>query len=316
MKGKYDVVIWNNRVRYELCIERQITVLKGNSGTGKSTLVSMVRTLLRRDSGGVHCNMRDSLAVVADEDMFKEKIGKTSGKIFFVDEGNGYVNSKEFAEAVNFSDNYFVIVSRSGQLDWLTYSIDSIFELGTEKKGNVSITRMYRRYLDKAEWYKPDCVVVEDSGSGYEMMQNIFSCPVYSAKGKDNVYNVAVSLMRSNRNVYVIVDGAAFGNCIGRFNFDILRVLVYTPESFEWLLLNTNSIGRFVNISVLTETYNYCDSVKYLSWERFYTDVLKKVLKEKLLVGYTKSKLPDQLKADKIEDEVKTLLKDIDWSDC
>lgn len=144
MRGKYDVIIWNNRVRYELCIERQKTILKGNSGTGKSTLVSMVRTLLKRDGGGVHCNMRDSLAVISDEEMYREKIAKSEGKIVFIDDGEAYVNTKEFSEAVRKSDSCFVIVSRTGRLDWLPYSEDLVFELGTEKVGRVLVTKLYK----------------------------------------------------------------------------------------------------------------------------------------------------------------------------
>ena len=43
MKGKYKIVIKNNRLHYELEIKRNITIIKGDSATGKTTLIDMVR---------------------------------------------------------------------------------------------------------------------------------------------------------------------------------------------------------------------------------------------------------------------------------
>lgn len=41
MKGKYKIVIHDTNVRYELELERNITIIKGKSGTGKSNLYRM-----------------------------------------------------------------------------------------------------------------------------------------------------------------------------------------------------------------------------------------------------------------------------------
>ena len=38
MRGKYTFKIANNKICYEFEIIRSVTVIKGNSGTGKSTL--------------------------------------------------------------------------------------------------------------------------------------------------------------------------------------------------------------------------------------------------------------------------------------
>ena len=43
MKGKYKVIVQNNRLHYELEIRRNITIIQGNSATGKTTLVNMLR---------------------------------------------------------------------------------------------------------------------------------------------------------------------------------------------------------------------------------------------------------------------------------
>ena len=43
MKGKYHVKLQNGSLRYEFDIKRNITVLKGDSATGKTTLIGMVQ---------------------------------------------------------------------------------------------------------------------------------------------------------------------------------------------------------------------------------------------------------------------------------
>jgi predicted ATPase len=41
MKGKYHIVVQNNKLRYEMTIRRNITIIRGDSASGKSTLAVM-----------------------------------------------------------------------------------------------------------------------------------------------------------------------------------------------------------------------------------------------------------------------------------
>ena len=43
MKGSYSISVQNNRIKYEFTIKRNITVVQGNSATGKTSLVDMIR---------------------------------------------------------------------------------------------------------------------------------------------------------------------------------------------------------------------------------------------------------------------------------
>lgn len=43
MKGKHKVIVQNNRLHYEFEIKRNITVIRGDSATGKTTLINMIR---------------------------------------------------------------------------------------------------------------------------------------------------------------------------------------------------------------------------------------------------------------------------------
>ena len=42
MKGKYHIVVQNNKLRYELDIRRNITIIRGDSATGKTKLIDMI----------------------------------------------------------------------------------------------------------------------------------------------------------------------------------------------------------------------------------------------------------------------------------
>lgn len=43
MKGSVTVIVRNAKTKYEFTIKRNITVIKGNSATGKTTLIDMIR---------------------------------------------------------------------------------------------------------------------------------------------------------------------------------------------------------------------------------------------------------------------------------
>lgn len=42
MIGKYDIEVSNNRVHYFLTVKRNITIIQGNSATGKTELLEAV----------------------------------------------------------------------------------------------------------------------------------------------------------------------------------------------------------------------------------------------------------------------------------
>lgn len=43
MKGKHRIIVQNNKLHYEFEIKRNITVIQGDSATGKTTLINMLR---------------------------------------------------------------------------------------------------------------------------------------------------------------------------------------------------------------------------------------------------------------------------------
>ena len=43
MKKSYRIIVSNATIRYDFTIRRNITIIKGDSATGKTTLVEMIR---------------------------------------------------------------------------------------------------------------------------------------------------------------------------------------------------------------------------------------------------------------------------------
>ena len=68
------------------------------------------------------------------------------------------------------------------------------------------------------------------------------------------------------------------------------KIVLYAPESFEYLLLRANIIDR---TSEATEkTYELADSREYFSWEEFYTAYLIEQTRN-TIYEYSKKKLKD-----------------------
>ena len=75
-----------------------------------------------------------------------------------------------------------------------------------------------------------------------------------------------------------IVDGAAYGahiQSIYKYSEDRLdrNIVLWMPESFEYLLLKAGIIEFEDVAKVLAEPYNYIECSKHFSWERFFTDL-------------------------------------------
>ena len=68
MTGAYQVVVQNRKIKFDFEIRRNITILRGDSATGKTTLVEMIREYeeLGPDSGiELHCSFRAAVGKTA-----------------------------------------------------------------------------------------------------------------------------------------------------------------------------------------------------------------------------------------------------------
>lgn len=298
MKGKYHIEIVSNKLRYELDIRRNITIIRGDSASGKTRLVSLISDYNNYgDDSGVHIEC-DVECVTVSGLKWKEQIEKINNSIIFIDEGNAFVRQPEFAEVANKNSNYFVLISRE-KLSTLPYSVNEIYGLRQSNKYNnikQVFNETYSIYSDMniIGDIKPDIIITEDSKSGYQFFNEVanktnIKCDY--AGGKDKVFNKIIGLHKQSKDkvVLAIVDGAAFGPEMEDI-IDYIRlknnVVLYTPESFEWLILKSGILD--VANAKLVNTYDYVDSKEHFSWEQYYTSLIIEVT-HKTQYQYSKS---------------------------
>lgn len=298
MKGKHHIVVQNRKLKYEFDIKRNITIIKGDSATGKTTLFQMIRQAasLGKSSGvQISCDVE---CLPLEGSQWKTILQSLSNKILFIDEENAFIKSEEFAKEVQCADNYFVIITRENLYN-LPYSVDEIY--GIHASGKYHQTQrvyhdFYRIYPDTPpQAFKPDLLIIEDSQAGFEFFleiakRNGISC--ISAQSKTRLY-ATIQQHLQNQSICVIADGAAIGAEMERL-YSIYTsqndIRLYLPESFEWLLLSSGIIDDHKLEIILQAPEAYIESQTYFSWERFFTQLLCNLTRETFL-HYNKSTL-------------------------
>lgn len=281
MKGKHRIVVQNNRLHYEFEIKRNITIIEGNSATGKTTLINMLRQAenLGKSSGiDVLC---DVPCRILEGRNWRLILENSSENIFFVDEENEFINTKDFAASVRGSDNYFVLITRENLYN-LPYSVEEIYGLHSSGKYHDTKQVYQQTYLiyskEQSFPVKPEKIIVEDSNAGYEFLKAVseesgIACE--SAKGKSNLFAVLNNV--GDKEVCVIADGAAIDPEMNRlYNQTVKKknIHLYLPESFEWIILNSKLIGGKEIDLILERPEDYIDSEEFFSWERYFTKLL------------------------------------------
>ena len=51
MKGKHRVVVSTKRLKYDFELRRNLTIIRGDSATGKTTLIDMIQDYVNNPSG-------------------------------------------------------------------------------------------------------------------------------------------------------------------------------------------------------------------------------------------------------------------------
>lgn len=275
MKGIHKVVVGTKYLKYEFELRRNLTIIRGDSATGKTTLVDMIRTHMNDgESGPVTLNC-DKRCYVVEGNLWKGQLDNIQDGIVFIDEGNEFVKTKDFARAIQQTDNYYVIVTREG-LPALPYSVEEVYGIRTSGKYGTlkrSYHSFYRIYPDSTtEKIKPEKILTEDSNSGYQFFDAVctehqMQCD--TANGKSNVFSYLK--VHKDEKILVIADGAAFGPEMDR----VLQLVqtrknlaLYLPESFEWLILSSGILKDAETTQILQTPSGYIDSKEYFSWER------------------------------------------------
>ena len=314
MKGMHHIVIQNKRIRFAFSIKRNITIIRGDSATGKTTLFSMIEEYgnLGKDSGvQIQC---DKACVALSGKYWQETLENIHDSIVFVDEDSRFLKTKDFAKRIRNSNNYYVLITREN-LPALPYSVEEIY--GIHCSGKYMDTRqVYNLFYKIYSETNPGKILIkslitEDSQAGFTFFSQVsktrgICCE--SAGGKSNILGILQEklLDKEQKETLVIADGAAFGPEMAHIS-QLLRgnvnIKLYLPESFEWLLLYADILNKPSIRKKLEEAENYIESEKYFSWERYFTDLLMEETKDSPY-PYDKSNLKDFYLQDKIVQKV------------
>lgn len=270
MTGIQHVRVSNRDADFKFDLYRNITIVRGKSGTGKTTLYDMIADYTRlKEESGVNISSPKACVALVDTD-WKHQLNGISDSIVFVDEGAAYIKTPEFAKAVKNSDNYYVIFSRESLHD-LPYSVEEIYEIKASGKFHKFV-KMYKS--DKRHVYsfnstrrnfQFDILLTEDSKSGYEFYRAYFDDRNVVCETSGSNSEIFKWLRNhKDKKVFVVADGAAFGSEIDR----VLKLQSTTeenfriclPESFEWLILKSGLIKASDLVSVLDNPSDYIES--------------------------------------------------------
>lgn len=132
----------------------------------------MIRDFVNNPSGTPVDMSSDKTCYVLEGVLWKEQLAGISDSIIFIDEGNEFIKSIDFAQEIQKTDNYYVIVTRES-LPALPYSVEEIYGIRTAGKYGTlkqSYHEFYRLYGEETyeNNVKPEIIITEDSNSGYQ----------------------------------------------------------------------------------------------------------------------------------------------------
>lgn len=199
MHGTYHIKVSSRYIKYEFDIRRNITIIKGDSATGKTTLIDMIGAYENLGiNSGVSLSYQTDCRVI-EGNRWKEQLSFCRNCIVFVDEGNEFIKTQEFAENVKGSSNYFVLVTRE-KLDMLPVIVDEIYGIRSSGKygGLTPVYHEFFRIFDYreknvAKSVVPEIIITEDSNSGFEFFSSIVrekNIECISAHGKSNIFGL------------------------------------------------------------------------------------------------------------------------------
>ena len=239
MNGSHLVKISRRRgTKYTFTIKRNITIVRGDSGTGKTTLFDMVADYMRTgDQSGVSLQCDCPCVALTDYD-WRNQLSSVHDSIVFVDEGLKEIHSEIYKIKTSGKYHSFVPVYQD--------------------RGN-------HRYAISRSAPKQDFSILlcEDSKSGFQFFKRHFAdSELTCTSAMTNSAILGWLDQHLDDRVFVVADGAAFGCYADRVLKlqDIHRdtVTVCLPESFEWLLLSSGVISGLDAKAVLQEPEAFC----------------------------------------------------------
>ena len=296
MRGVQKIRVIGNHIEYNLTLFRNITIIRGNSGTGKTTLCKLITLSDKSGGSKFHKLYYDKPLLVAPSawNVALRMLKSSDNCVILFDEDCEYVKTKEFAQTISNTTNYYVIINRE-TLRNIPYSVNEIYEFNTVMVGNTYTVSLSPMFKNSLMYQTFNCVITEDSNSGRDMLKAIFDKVLDTAGGNSSVYS-ELEKLEKDAIPLVVVDGAAFGPYISDIYKDFIKThscSIWIPESFEYLLLLSKIVWRKDVDTILGNPSEQISSELFLTWERFFTWLVTDIMEPHPGRYYSKHKLPD-----------------------
>lgn len=279
------VRVSTNRYVYEFDLERRVTVIRGDSGTGKTLLANL---LVAEPETGVHVECERSFVLMNNNirvnysTWFKDY----DNVVFILDEDSRWLRDRRFYDAALDSGAWLLVMDRSTLLTTYECSVESVMRLKVSGKYRT----LEKLYTHKSTTFPKDWpVFTEDIGSGYSFMQKVRD-KVAPLGGKDLLDNLTPNELYGK--IY-FMDGAAYGHKLHAYYNDWLkgRIEFILPESFEWVLLHSPQFSQYTEVrNMLADPVAYgANKTEYKTWENFFTWFIHDFTTRMWIKGYSKT---------------------------
>lgn len=279
---KLDIKIHDlyDKLNYIMKLEHRVTVIQGDSATGKSTLV---RYIEMQDSMKVNIKSPKKLLATNISNLMNivEVTGNyslNSEYIYVLDEYDG-IDNPNLARIINNSTSMFIIITRDASIPNINYGIDQIYQFKNSGKYNY-LTKMYNNLNDRnINLENITEIITEDSGSGFEFYNTFRNFHTLSSYGNSNV----IKLTKNNQ--IIVIDALGFGPFTKALMSEvgIKNIFIIYPPSFEYLLIKSLFWNKYQN--------NIDKNKKNITnHEQYYHHILKNLLVE-FGINYSKSHL-------------------------
>lgn len=270
---------------YEFDLERRVTVIRGDSGTGKTLLANL---LVAEPETGVTIECERNFVLMNNNirinysTWFKDY----DNVVFILDEDSRWLRDRRFYDAALESGAWLLVMDRSTLLTTYECSVESVMRLRVSGKYRT----LEKLYTHQTKTFNRDWpLLTEDTGSGYTFMQSVRT-KVAPLGGKDLVDKLSPDELYGK--IY-LMDGAAYGQKLHPYYNDWVkgRLAFILPESFEWVLLHSPQFYQYNEVrDVLANPVAHgANSIKYKTWENFFTEFLHDFTVRRWIRGYDKT---------------------------
>lgn len=279
-----DIVSPNYNFHAEF--NRRLTIIHGDSSTGKSSLVRML--LIKSPVVKVKCDLD---VVIANETNWQVTLSSCKNSLIFFDDLS-CVETLEFASLCSkhlVENNLYAVLINRAELPW--FNTELMNASGEHRKAlsismneiyNLVNDGMYEHWLEhdmlesNIEPEDVDLILIEDSSTGYKFFSSYFDSVEHSSAGKSSI--VEDLCRNKDKNILVLMDTSAFGvhyeelkRKVNRNNLHIFYYSIY--ECFEYLLLKSNFFNDNPIVQLEFSNINKYAN-QFISWETYFEDLI------------------------------------------